>query len=152
MYNGGINKSNSCKQANIDIRLFNGLFPLSNEERLNYFKSKKELLHEQKVAQKEAKIKLVREMHENGYSIRGIARELNIAKETTSKYLKPDATAIHAAYGTKKQGTLLENYIDKIHECITVKLKFKDIEIIIRNHGYIVSTSFLRQYMFSTNY
>lgn len=146
LYNSGINKSNSCKQANIDIRLFNRLFPLSNEERLNYFKSKSELIHEQKVAQKEAKIKLVREMHENGYSIRGIARELNMSRETISKYLKPDATAIHAAYGTKKQGTLLENYIDKIHECITAKLKFKDIEIIIRNHGYTGSTSLLRKY------
>lgn len=146
LYNNGINKSTSCKQADIDIRLFNKLFPLSNEERLNYFKTKRELLHEQKVAQKEAKIKLVREMHESGYSIRGISRELNMSRETITKYLKPDATAIHAAYNIKKEGNLLENYIDKIHECIIAKLKFKDIEIIVRNHGYTGSTSLLRQY------
>lgn len=146
LYSNGINKSTSCKQANIDIRLFNRLLPLNNEDRLNYFKSKNEIIHEQKVAQKEAKIKLVREMHECGYSIRGIAKELNMARNTISKYLQPDATAIHAAYGTKKKGTLLENYTDKINECIASKLKFKDIEILIRNNGYTGSTSSLRRY------
>ena len=56
LYNNGINKSASCKQANIDIRLFNRLLPFDNEERLKYFKSKKEIAHEEKVAEKEKEL------------------------------------------------------------------------------------------------
>ena len=87
LYNNGINKSASCKQANIDIRLFNRLLPFDNEARIKYFKSKKEIAHEENVAEKEKRINLVREMHEAGYSLRGIARELNMARKTISKYL-----------------------------------------------------------------
>ena len=87
---------------------------------------KKELLKKKR--------KLVREMHEVGYSMRGIAKKLNIARETIRKYLKPDATAIHATYGTKKEDTLLAEYVDEINEYITSKLPFKQIEVRIRNY------------------
>jgi len=147
LYNSGINKSTSCKEAMIDIRLFNRLLPLNSEDRLKYFKSKTEIIHEERVAEKEAKIKLVREMHEAGYSMRGIAKELNIARKTISNYLKPDATAIHAAYGTKKENTLLAEYVDEINEYITSKLPFKQIEVRIRNNGYSGSTSLLRRHI-----
>ena len=50
LYNNGISKSASCKQANIDIRLFNRLLPFDNEEILKYFKSKKEIAHEEKTS------------------------------------------------------------------------------------------------------
>jgi hypothetical protein len=147
LYNNGINKSASCKQANIDIRLFNKLIPLKNEDRLEYFKSKSEIIHEEKVAEKEERIKLVREMHQAGYSIRGITRELNMARETVRKYLKPDTTAVHSSYGTKKNDGLLAEYTNKINEYISLKFKFKDIEAMIRNHGYTGSTSLLRKYV-----
>ena len=147
LYNNGINKSASCKQANIDIRLFNRLLPFDNEERLKYFKSKKEIAHEEKVAEKEKRINLVREMHEAGYSMRGIARELNMARKTISKYLDPNTTAIHSSYGTKKSGGLLAEYTDRINECISLKFKFSDIEVMIRNQGYTGSTSLLRRYV-----
>ena len=147
LYNNGISKSASCKQANIDIRLFNRLLPFDNEERLKYFKSKKEIAHEEKVAEKEKRINLVREMHESGYSVRGIARELNMARKTISKYLDPNTTAIHSSYGTKKSGGLLAEYTDRINECISLKFKFSDIEVMIRNQGYTGSTSLLRRYV-----
>ena len=147
LYNNGISKSASCKQANIDIRLFNRLLPFDNEEILKYFKSKKEIAHEEKVAEKEKRINLVREMHESGYSVRGIARELNMARKTISKYLDPNTTAIHSSYGTKKSGGLLAEYTDRINECISLKFKFSDIEVMIRNQGYTGSTSLLRRYV-----
>ena len=40
----------------IDSRLFNRLLPLNSEDRLKYFKSKTEIIHEKRVAEKEAKI------------------------------------------------------------------------------------------------
>ena len=147
LYNNSISKSSSCKQANIDIRLFNRLLPFDNEERLKYFKSKKETAHEEKVAEKEKKINLVREMHEIGYSMRGIARELNMSRKTISKYLNPNTTAIHGSYGTKKENGLLSKYTNRINECIYLGFKFSDIELIIKNQGYIGSTSLLRQYV-----
>lgn len=143
LYNNGINKITSCKEANIYIRLFNRLLPLNTNERLKYFKSKSEIIHEERVAEKEARVKLVREMNEDGYSISGIAKELNIARQTISNYLKPAAKAIHATYGTKKDSTLLAEYVDEINEYITLKLPFKEIEVRIRNHGYSGSTSLL---------
>ena len=149
LYNNGISKSSSCKQANIDIRLFNRLLPFDNEERLKYFKSKKETAHEEKVAEKEKRINLVREMHEVGYSMRGIARELNMSRKTISKYLNPNTTAIHGSYGTKKENGLLSKYTNRINECIYLGFKFSDIELIIKNQGYIGSTSLLRQYVYN---
>jgi len=147
LYTDGINKSVACKQSNIDIRLFNRLLPLNDEGRLKYFKSKSEIIHEEKVIEKEERIKIVREMHEAGYSIRGIARDLNLARETIRKYLNPDVTAIHATYGTKKNDGLLAEYTDKINEYISLKFKFKDIELMIKKQGYTGSTSLLRKYI-----
>ena len=45
---------------------------LFRSERLKYFKSKKEIAHEEKVAEKEKRINLVREMHESGYGLMSI--------------------------------------------------------------------------------
>lgn len=51
---------NDCyKQQNIDIRLFNRRIYLSKEEKLKYFKNKKEIAHEERIAEKEEKVKLV---------------------------------------------------------------------------------------------
>ena len=66
-----------------------------------------------------------------------------------SKYLDPNTTAIHSSYGTKKSGGLLAEYTDRINECISLKFKFSDIEVMIRNQGYTGSTSLLRRYAVS---
>ncbi|MGL5244692.1 MAG: transposase, partial [Sarcina sp.] len=116
LYHNSVNKSTCCKLFNIDIRLFNKLLSLNDNAKLEYFKTKKEILHNQKVVEKEEKIKLVREMHKAGYSIRAISRELHMARETVSKYLKPDVSAVHACYGIKKDGGILLPYKDKINE------------------------------------
>lgn len=147
LYNNGINKNNCCKLAKIDIRLFNRLLPLSADERLLYFKSKKKINHINSVAKKEESINLVRELYKSGISIRGIAREYNISRETIRKYLKEDATAIHGAYGTTKAGGILSAYSNKINECILLNFKFSEIENAIRKLGYNGSTSSLRKYV-----
>lgn len=55
LYNSGINKSTSCKESMIVIRLFNRLILLNSEKRLKYFKSKTEIIHEERVAEKNRK-------------------------------------------------------------------------------------------------
>jgi len=84
-----MNKSACCKAASIDIRLFTRQLPLNGEELISYFKTRTEIIHEQKVIEKEEKIRLVREMYEDGYYIRGIVKELNFTRETIRKYLQP---------------------------------------------------------------
>ena len=142
-----VNKTTCCKLSNIDIRLFNKLLSLNDDTKLEYFKTKKEILHNQKVVEKEEKIKLVREMHKVGYSIRAISSELHMARETVSKYLKPDVSPIHACYGIKKDGGILLPYKYKINEYFSKRLNFKDIEANIRLQGYTGSVSLLRKYI-----
>ena len=67
--------------------------------------------------------------------------------DTVRKYLKSDTTTIHDLYGVKNDNGLLTAYVDKINEYISLKFKFKDIEVMIRNHGYAGSISLLRKYV-----
>lgn len=86
-------------------------------------------------------------MHESGYFIRGIARELKMSRQTITKYLRPDVTAVHGAYVGKRSSEMLEPYVKIIQQSMSQKLNSVKIEQLIKEQGYIGSASALRKYI-----
>lgn len=147
LYESGENKSNVCQLSNIDIRIFNKISKLDLEKRELYFKTNSQILRDEKIAIKEAKINQVRELHKSGMSIRGICRELGHARETVRKYLNPDTTAVHGSYGIKRGDSKLDKYYNEIDKLLSQNIKFNDIEVYIRKSGYEGSSSLIRRYI-----
>lgn len=102
----GIGKSQICKQLNMDIRVFNKLSAMSIDARLSYLKSSMQVSHEENDTKKIKKVSAVRDMYNNKYSIRSIARELRMSSKTITKYLDDNFSAVNGNYNIKKKSIL----------------------------------------------
>ncbi|MGI6649302.1 MAG: transposase [Bacillota bacterium] len=142
----GISKTQICRQLNMDIRTLDKLMGMSDEERNLYVKSSMELSHGQKVLKKQELINTVRDMHERKCSIRSIAKELQLSRQTVAKYLDKGLTAVHGSYGVKKK-SILDPYLDEINGLIDKGVSSSVIEAEIRQKGYTGSSSTVRHYI-----
>ncbi len=142
----GMLKSNICKQLKLDIRTFNKFIAMTPSQREKALKSTLQKKHEERVKQKEALVKEVREMHNNGFSQRSIARELHLERKTVKKYLDPEFNPVHAMYG-KKKASLLDSYHETIERLLINGLKSREIEEQLRQKGYTGSSSLIRKYI-----
>lgn len=141
----GIGKSQICKQLNMDIRVFNKLSAMSIDARLSYLKSSMQVSHEENVTKKIKKVSAVRDMYNNKYSIRAIARELRMSNKTITKYLDDNFSAVNGNYNIKKK-SILDPFIEEINELIDKNYTSSEIENIIRLKGYNGSGSTIRHY------
>lgn len=142
----GYSKTKICKQLNMDLRTLDKLMGMSEEERDLYVKSSMDLSHEQKVLKKQELIDRVRDMHEEKYSSRSICKELQISRQTVTRYLAEDVTAIHGSYNVKRK-SILDPYLGEINGLMDKGVTSPAIEAEIRQKGYAGSSSTLRHYM-----
>lgn len=145
LLHNGFGKSQICKQLNMDIRAFNKLLAMNDDERSSYLKSSSQLSHEQKVAKKVELISIVRDMHKNKYSIRAIARELAMSAQTVRKYLDENTSAINGNYNIKRK-SILDPFLGDINDLIDKGYTSLEIENSIRQKGYNGSDSTIRNY------
>lgn len=141
----GFGKTQLCKQLNMDIRTLEKLLGMSEEERNQYVRSNMELSHEQKVLKKQELINTVKGMHEEKFSIRSISKELQLSRQTITRYLNESITAIHGSYNVKRK-SILDPYLGEINVLIDKGVAVTAIEAKIRQEGYKGSSSTLRNY------
>jgi len=141
----GLGKSQICKQLNMDIRVFNKLLAMSYYERSAYLKSSLQILHQERVKRKLELIATVRDMHNNKYSKRAIARNLGMAFVTVTKYLDENVSAINGNYNVKRK-SILDPFLEEIDMLIDKGYTSSEIENSIRLDGYNGSDSTIRNY------
>lgn len=141
----GFNKHQICKQLNIDFYVFNKLIRMDKDEQKAYFKNSGQIKHEEKTTRKLILIDEVRKSHNSGHSMRQIAKEFEISRQTVSRYLRDDVIAIHGSYGAKRK-SILDPYVNEIDVLINQGYTCNRIEEIIRQKGYIGSSTLLRHY------
>ena len=141
----GLRKSKICEQLNMDIRVLNKLLAMNEEERSIYFKSSLQKSHEEKVASKIELISTVKDMHSNKYSIRAIAKELSLSRETVTKYIDESMSAINGNYGVKRK-SILDPFLFEVDILIDKGYTSSEIENIIKIKGYNGSDSTIRHY------
>ena len=145
LLDGGLGKSQICRLLNIDIRVFNKLLAMNNYERSAYLKSSLQISHQEKVKRKLELIATVRDMHNNKYSKRAIARNLSMAFVTVTKYLDENASAINGNYSVKRK-SILDPFLEDINKLIDKGYTSSEIENSIRLDGYNGSDSTIRNY------
>ncbi|MBZ9607337.1 transposase [Clostridium estertheticum] len=141
----GIGKSQICKQLNMDIRVFDKLLSMNDNERSFYLKSPLQISHEGKVAKKNEIINIARDMHNNNHSVRSIAIELGMSRKTITKYLDDNVSAINGNYNVKRK-SILDPFLEEINKLIDKGHTSSDIENVIRQKGYNGSDSTIRNY------
>lgn len=146
LLNGGIDKSQICRQLNMDIRVLNKLLAMNNYERTVYLKSSLQISHEETVERKLELIATVRDMHNNKHSIRAIARNLSMACETVTKYLDETVSAINGNYGVKRK-SILDPFLEEINKLIDKGFTSSKIGNLIRLNGYNGSDITIRHYI-----
>lgn len=141
----GLNKHQICKQLSIGFYVFNKLIEMAEDEQEVYFKNSGQGKHEEKTNRKLILIDEVRNAHNSGHSMRQIAKEFEISRQTVSRYLRDDVTALHGSYGTKRK-SILDPYLNEIDVLINQGYTCSRIEEIIRQKGYTGSSTLLRHY------
>jgi len=139
-------KSQICKQLNMDIRVLNKLLAMNDDERSLYVKNSFQILHDEKVANKLESIAIVRDMYKKKYSIRKIAEELGMARQTIRKYLNANVSAINGNYNVKRK-SIVDPFLDEVNQLRDKGYTFAEIENVIRKNGYSGSGSTLRNYI-----
>lgn len=142
----GLGKSQICKQLNMDIRVFNKLLAMNDDERSFYLKSSLQISHEEKVAKKVELIAAIRDMHKDKYSIRKISKKLSMSRQTIAKYLNTNASAVNGNYNVKRK-SILDPFLEEINQLIDQGYTSPEIKNVIRPKGYNGSDSTIRNYM-----
>jgi transposase/predicted DNA-binding protein (UPF0251 family) len=145
LLNGGLLKSQICKQLNMDIRGFNKILAMNDDERSVYLKSPLQIAHEEKVAKKIELIESVRDMHNIRYSVRSISKKMSISRQTVTKYLDENMSAINGNYSVKRK-SILDPFLEEINKLIGKGYTSSEIENQIRLNGYNGSDSTIRNY------
>ncbi|WP_407308163.1 helix-turn-helix domain-containing protein [Desulfosporosinus sp. SB140] len=133
------------EKPQIDERQTVDVSIMDEEERNRYVKNNIEQSHEQKVLKKQKLINTVRDMHEKKFSIRAISKELQLSRQTVTRYLDEGITAIHGNYSVKRT-SILDQYLGEINTLIDKGIASTVIEAKIRQKGYTGSSSTLRNY------
>ncbi|TGE36691.1 ISL3 family transposase [Desulfosporosinus fructosivorans] len=114
-------------------------------DRVRYVKSDREISHEQRLLKKQELINTVRDMHKQKFSARAISKILQLSRQTVTRYLDEDVTAIHGSYSVKRK-SILDPYLGEINVLIDKGVTLTAIETEIRQEGYKGSSSTLRNY------
>ena len=129
----GLGKSQICKQLNMDIRVYNKLLAMDDDQRSSYLKNSSQISHEEKVAKKVELIDVVRDMRNNKYSVRSIAEKLSLSRQTVTKYLDENMSAINGNYSVKRK-SILDPYLDDINNLIDKGYTSSEIYILKKTY------------------
>jgi transposase/transcriptional regulator with XRE-family HTH domain len=146
LQSAGLKKSQICSELNMDVRYYNKIVKMTDEERNNLFITKTEQKHEDILNQKKKLVQKVQKLKKDGLNKNEISKRTGLNRKTVSKYLKDDFNPLHKSYGKKKSG-ILTPYIDKINLLIEKSVMGSNIEKIIREDGYSGSSSNIRHYI-----
>lgn len=145
LHRDGLTKHEIRKQLKMDIRTVEKYISLDDTSEDFKDKDARFKEHDLVLSKKEANIAKVKELHEQHYSNNAIARETGISRHTVRRYLDPNISAVHGAYGTYSGGPLTL-FHDVINELLSKGWTFKKIEESIREKGYKGSSSAIRMY------
>jgi len=148
MLANGYKKTKICRILNMDIRTFDKLQSMTENEKNSAFQTKMQLIHQERVEKKQKIVDEVRERFKLGFSKRAIARDMTLSFATIKNYLDPNFSGVNAHYGVKK-ASLLSPYLEEINTYIEKGYKSIKIEEIIRGKGYNGSSSTIRHYISS---
>ncbi|HVJ48926.1 MAG TPA: hypothetical protein VM640_07270, partial [Desulfitobacterium sp.] len=76
---------------------------------------------------------------------RAISKELQLSRQTVTRYLDEGVTALHGSYSVKRK-SILDPYLGEINGLIDQGVASPVIEAEIRQKGYTGSSSTLRNY------
>jgi len=141
----GLSPSQISKELKMDIRTVNKYINLKFDNVDILEKDATQLNHEASVNKKQRNIDNVRQLYKDGCAIKAIARETGLTRKTVKRYLDPNTSAVHAAYGTTRKSPLTP-FHELIDELLENGLTFKKIEEKIRENGYNGSASTIRMY------
>lgn len=79
------------------------------------------------------------------FLFRAISKELQLSRQTDTKYLDEGIIAIHGSYSVKRK-SILDQYLGEINILIDKGIASTIIEAKIRQKGYTGSSSTLRNY------
>jgi len=143
----------SIKQIGIelgmDIRTANKYRAITDADEVFNKKDAPQKAVESTVLKKTTRILEVRELKEQGFSIREIERRTGYARKTIKRYLDPNVALINGGYGIKAGG-ILAPYHSEIDELLLKGHTFKNIEELIRAKGYTGVASTIRMYVSRT--
>lgn len=142
----GKRKSWICPQLNMDIRTYDKLINLQEEEKQTKFKKQATIIHEEKVQKKMNDVNEVRELKKLGLSNMEISRRTGFDRRTVKRYLDESFTPVYASYG-KKRSSILDPCKEEIKDLFELGLMSSKIEGIIRKKGYNGSSSSVRHYV-----
>jgi len=142
----GYCKTKICQSINMDIRAYDKLISMTEQERDSLFHTKLMTVHEEKVKLKMDRVYEVRNLKNIGYSNREISRRTGLHTSTIKKYLDEDFNPVHSSYGKKKEGKLTP-FIVEVDNMLAKGLMGSIIEEKIRESGYEGSSSTLRHYI-----
>jgi len=95
LQSAGLKKSQICNEVNMDIRCYNKITIMTDEERKKLFITKGDQKHEDKVNQKKKLIQRVRELKYDGLNKSEISRRTGVDRRTITKYLKDNFNPVH---------------------------------------------------------
>lgn len=141
----GKSQTEICKNLNMDCRVFKKLIQLSQTEASDYFSTVTDSKCALVLLDKMEKIKLVRNLHVDGYSNRKISRLTGFSKVTVARYLDKDFSPVRKE-NTRGKISILNPYLNDIEEKLQKGIKDSEIELSIREKGYTGSSSTFRHY------
>jgi DNA-binding NarL/FixJ family response regulator len=118
-------------ELGMDIRTVSNYMEISDADQVFNKKDAPQKAIESTTQKKSKRILEVRELKEQGFSIREIERRTGYARKTISRYLDPNVSVINGRYGVKAGG-ILEPYHSEIDELLLKGNTFRNIEEIIR--------------------
>ena len=110
----------------------------------------RESLQKQNEEDKNRLVEMVKELYHDGYSIRRIAREYKMSRNTIRRYIRHGGKMVHASTGVRK-GSILDPYRDSIVAMKKEKKTAKYIFAVISREGYDGSYSNLKTFISKLN-
>ena len=146
-YKSGKNRTTVCKENRLDIRTFDKLLQLSEEELRRYFQTKDEVRQKDRFDVKKRLILSVQELHKKGLSKSEIGRRLNLDRRTVEKYIRKDAVSKYEKRVTRQRHNRLDEYSEDIITMIDSGATQSNIFKYLLGKGYKGSYSSLRVFI-----
>ncbi len=141
----GKTQTQICKELNMDCRVYKKLMQLTRGEVDEYFSTITDMKQSLTLLNKLEKVRLVKELREEGHSNRKISKLTGISKVTVAKYLAKDFSPVRKE-STLCRVSILKPYLIEIEEKLLQGILASKIEIDIREKGYEGSSSTFRHY------
>ena len=146
-YKNGKNRTTVCKENRLNIRTFDKLLQLSEEELRRYFQTKDEVRQKDRFDVKKRLILSAQELHKKGLSKTEIGRRLDLDRRTVEKYTRKDAVSKYEKRVIRQRHNRLDEYSEDIITMIDSGATQSNIFKYLLGKGYKGSYSSLRMFI-----